>query len=250
MSKIREILHADHTPEAIQSRLGGAYQHSYLGDAVLGAIDGTVTTFAVVAGVVGAGFPNAVAIVLGLANLVADGFSMAISNYQATNSQRQLVAKARASEERHIDEVPEGEREEVRQIFAAKGFKGDVLDEIVEVITSDRDLWVDTMLREELGMQVEGPQPMRAAVATFVAFVVVGFFPLLPFLVQSFSSDVTFMISIALTGMVFFGVGVLKGRETHQPKLLTGIETVLLGGAAAALSYLIGAWLRGAFGTV
>ena len=128
-------LEAEHTPTAIAERLQASTAHSYLRDFVFGAIDGTVTTFAVVAGTAGAGLPRGVAIILGIANLAADGFSMAVGNYLSTKVERQLIDKARRHEERHIAEVPEGEREEVRQIFAAKGFSGGVLEEIVRVIT-------------------------------------------------------------------------------------------------------------------
>jgi VIT1/CCC1 family predicted Fe2+/Mn2+ transporter len=178
--KWRSELELEHSPEAIRGRLAGLRQHSYLGDAILGGIDGCVTTFAVVAGTVGGGFPNIVAIVLGFANLLADGFSMAVSNYQNTKSQRDLVEEARRTEEQHIEHIPKGEQEEIRQIFASKGFEGVILEKIVEVITQDRRLWVDTMLTEELGLQIEGPRPVRAALVTFGAFFAVGIIPLLP----------------------------------------------------------------------
>ena len=92
-------LDAEHTPAAIRRRLRSATEHSYLRDFVLGAMDGTVTTFAVVAGVAGAGLPSGVAIVLGIANLLADGFSMAAGNYLSTKTDRQLVDRARRIED-------------------------------------------------------------------------------------------------------------------------------------------------------
>jgi hypothetical protein len=137
----RDRLSADHTPEAIARRVAAATQHSYLGDGVLGAIDGTVTTFAIVAAAAGAGFSGAVALVFGFANVLADGFSMAVSNYLRSKSDRQVVERARAMEEHHIETIPEGEREEIRHVFAAKGFEGKILDEIVEVIPGSPRSW-------------------------------------------------------------------------------------------------------------
>lgn len=241
-------LTAEHHPSAIRARLDGAQQHSYLGDAVLGGIDGCVTTFAVVAGAVGGGFSTIVVIVLGFANLLADGFSMAVSNYQGTKSQRQIVEEARRTEEHHIDHIPEGEQEEIRQIFARKGFEGEVLDKIVDVITQDRQLWVDTMLTEELGLQVTGPSPMRAALATFAAFCVVGIIPLLPFLVPGLTTNQTFFASALVTALAFFGVGMVKGLVLGRSAVRGGLETLLVGGLAAFLAYVVGMWLRQAFG--
>ncbi len=239
---------AEHHPEAIRARLSRKYRHNYLGDAVLGAIDGCVTTFAVVAGAVGAGFPNLVAAVLGVANLVADGFSMAVSNYQGTKSEQHLLERVRETEEAHIEQIPEGEREEIRQIFIAKGFAGTTLEKIVHGITSDRKLWVDTMIREEWGLQVEGADPLRAALATFVAFLLVGILPLVPFLATVISPDKSFVLSAAITAVAFFGVGFVKGRETDRAPVLSGIETLLTGGAAASLAYFVGSWLHGLYG--
>ncbi|MCE7984705.1 MAG: hypothetical protein DYG89_26330 [Caldilinea sp. CFX5] len=241
-------LEAEHRPAAIRARLEGIQQHSYLGDAVLGGIDGCVTTFAVVAGAVGGGFPAIVAIVLGFANLLADGFSMAVSNYQSTKSQREFVEEARHTEETHIEQVPEGEREEIRQIFARKGFDGDTLDQIVDVITQDRQLWVNTMLTEELGLQIDGPSPLRAAVATFFAFFVVGLIPLIPFLIPTLTPTQTFTASALVTALAFFGIGMGKGFVLGRSMARSGLETLLVGGTAALLAYVVGAWLRLTFG--
>lgn len=242
-------LKAEHRPEAIRARLEEPTRHSYVGDAVLGGIDGCVTTFAVVAGAVGGGFSSLVVIVLGFANLLADGFSMAVSNYQGTKTERDQVEEARAQEERHIEMIPEGEREEIRQIFARKGFEGETLEKIVEVITQDRRVWVDTMLTEELGIQIEGPQPLRAALVTFFAFLLVGLIPLIPFLFPYLTQQQMFMVSSTITAMAFFGIGLVKGWITRRSRLRSGLETLLMGGGAAVLAYLVGAWLRQAFGT-
>lgn len=241
-------LEAEHRPAVIQARLAAHRGHNYLGDAVLGGVDGCVTTFAVVAGAVGGGFPAVVAIVLGFANLLADGFSMAVSNYQGTKSQRELVEQARRTEERHIEKIPEGEREEIRQIFARKGFAGETLEEVVDVITQDRQLWVDTMLTEELGLQVNGPSPLRAGLATFVAFFVVGLVPLLPFFVPNLTPGQTFAFSAGMTAFAFLGIGMAKGLVLGRSPLRSGVETLFIGGTAALLAYMVGAWLRQVFG--
>lgn len=238
-------LQADHTPEAVARRLQAAGHHSYLSDLVLGGIDGTVTTFAIVAGVAGADMPHHVAIILGCANILADGFSMAVSNFLGTQAERHHVEQVRENEARHIDTIPEGEREEIRQIFSAKGFEGDVLDRIVEVITHNRKQWIDTMVTDEYGLQLSGPSPWRAAGATFVAFLAAGFVPLLPFFLPfTLEGRTTFLLSTIATMVTFFLIGAAKGRVLERSLLRSGLETLAVGGAAALLAYGAGAALH------
>ena len=234
-----------HTPQAIAIRIGSTGDHRYVGDFVLGAVDGTVTTFAIVAGAAGAGLSSGVAVILGLANVVADGFSMAASNYLKARSDRHVVDRFRRMEEMHIDEIPEGEREEIRQIFASKGFDGTVLDEIVSVITRDRRRWVDTMLTEEWRLQLETPSPLRAALTTFAAFVLAGLVPLMPlFLAAWFAAEEMFFASAFLAAFAFFSIGVVQGHITERRRLIAGLETLFFGGTAASLAYIVGVWLR------
>ncbi len=233
-------LHAQHTPEAIAARLSASTDHSYVGDAVLGAIDGTVTTFAIVAGARGADLGSGIALVLGLANVLADGFSMAVSNYLRAKADLQVVEHARRVEESHIERIPDGEREEIRQIFLRKGFEGRVLDAAVDVITQDRRRWVDTMLMEELGLRLDPPRPLRAAVTTFVAFLVAGLVPLLPLLAGR-----AFLASAVATAGTFFVIGAVKGRMLRTGPLRGGLETLLIGGGAAVLAYAVGRAARG-----
>ncbi len=237
-----------HTPAAIRERLNLSTEHSYVGDAVLGGIDGCVTTFAVVAGAVGGGFSSLVIVILGLANLLADGFSMAVGNFQGTKSSRDHVAHARRMEEQEIRDFPAGEREEIRQIYMRKGFKGELLESVVEVITEDQDVWVDTMLTEELGLQLDGPSPMKAATTTFFAFLVVGIVPLAPFLWMTQDLSRAFFLSSIFTGIAFFAVGIARGLAVDRRPLWTGFTTLLTGGAAALVAYGVGAWLRVKFG--
>jgi vacuolar iron transporter family protein len=241
-------LAAEHTPEAIRDRLNRAPTASYLRNFIFGAVDGTVTTFAVVSGATGALLPGGVVVVLGAANLLADGFSMAVSIHLGTRGEIEERDRARHEEERQVALVPEGEREEIRQIFAAKGFEGDVLDRVVEVITSDTRRWVETMLSEELGYPRVSPSPARAGLMTFLAFVVAGAVPLAPFLLDLLKdggSARPFFWSAVLTAGVFFGIGSLKSLFVEQRWYRAGVETLALGGGAACLAYLVGALLRG-----
>jgi len=236
----------EHTPHAIATRLEAATTHSYLGDFVLGAVDGAVTTFAIVCGVAGANLSGSVAIVLGVANLLADGLSMATSNYLKARADREVVEHFRAVEERHIDEIPAGEREEIRQIFAGKGFQGDILEEVVKVITRDRRQWVDTMLTEEWGLQLETPQPFRSGLVTFIAFFIAGSVPLVPLIaLRSLPQNQIYLVSAAATALVFVLTGVFRGKIVGQPMIRSGLETLFVGGIAAAMAFVTGAWLRG-----
>ena len=244
----RTQLVEEHHPDAIREKLKNPVRESAIADAVLGGIDGCVTTFAVVSGVVGAGLPPLVALTLGLANLVADGFSMAVSNYESIKAGREHVDSIRDLEYDHIEKIPEGEREEIRQIFMSKGFSGRSLEEVVDTICADRRLWVDTMLTEEHGLQKISRDPVRAAMTTFVSFVIVGAMPLIPFLLPGLEKGAKFAISACLAALMFFSIGAVKSRVFAKPILQSGVSTLITGSAAAALAFIVGYLLREVFG--
>jgi len=236
----------DHTAEAIAQRLATAKSHSYLGDFVLGAVDGAVTTFAIVAGAAGAGLSNGVVLVLGLANVLADGFSMAAGNFLRARADQDVLQRFRRLEETHIENNPDGEREEIRQIFRNKGFDGEMLERVVQVITEDRQRWVNTMLTDEWGLRLEPPSPGRTALATLSAFVLAGLIPLAPLVVLMHRrAGDSFTASAIMTGATFFAIGVVRGRVVDQRPLASGMETLLIGGAAAFVAFLVGWLLQG-----
>jgi VIT1/CCC1 family predicted Fe2+/Mn2+ transporter len=212
---------------------------------VYGAIDGAVTTFAIVNGVIGASLSPSIIIILGFANLLADGFSMAIGNYLAVKTQNEFIQRERKREEWEIDNRIEEEKQEIREIYSKKGFKDELLDEIVRIITSRRKVWVDTMMREELGL-IEGKHsPNISAVNTFVGFNAIGIIPLIPFILGYLSGSYisisnAFFYSVLATASSFFLIGSIRGKVVRKPVMISGFNTLLIGGVAAVVSYCIG----------
>ena len=226
-----------HTIEEISARLSQPARSTYLKDCVYGGIDGAVTTFAIVSGVHGAGFSPTITLALGVASVLADGFSMAAGNYTATKAEYEDIERLRAVEKRHIREVPDGEREEIRQILRGKGLSGQTLEDAVEESSRDESIWIDMMLVEEYGKAPVDPQPMRAALATFFSFMACGLVPLLPFL---FSWHDPYLIATITTAITFFAIGILKSSWSLHPWWRSGIETLLIGSTAAAIAYAAG----------
>ena len=231
-----------HTREAIRRRLAQAHRPSYLRDWVYGGIDGAVTTFAVVSGVAGAQLSPNIMIVIGLASIVADGFSMAASNYSATKTEVDDRRRLRDVERSHIALFPEGEREEIRQILAGKGLSGAALEEAVAAITANEETWINTMLVEEYGLAPSVRSPLQAGAHTFLAFMLCGAVPLLPFLL---GLATPLLWASALTATVFFAIGSAKSLWSLDHWTKSGAETLVIGLGAASMAYLIGHLLRG-----
>jgi VIT1/CCC1 family predicted Fe2+/Mn2+ transporter len=226
------------------------FDKDYVAEFVYGGIDGAITTFAVVAGASGANLNLSVIIILGVANLLADGFSMSVGNYFSTKAEQDNYEKHKAIEYWEVDNMREKEIEEVREIYAKKGFKGDLLEQVVNTIIANKDVWVDTMMKEELEMVKDERTPFKTATVTFIAFVLIGLIPLLSYLsawIFDLNKTHLFLCSCLLTAIGLAIVGYFKSLVTEKNKLISITETLVLGGIAAGLSYLVGAVLEKMF---
>jgi len=235
-----------HSPEAIEARLRGGPKAFYLREWVYGGIDGVVTTFAIVAGVVGASLSPMVVLILGLANLIADGFSMAAGAYSATKVDADNYTRLRIREETHVEKFREGELEETRQILKAKGFEGDDLENMVRAISHDKEVWIEWMMGEEYGLSKPIHTPFMAALNTFAAFVICGSAPILPFYLGMSSS---IWWALLFSGLTFFAIGSLKSYWSVKRWWREGSETLVIGLIAAGISYAIGYGLKSFIGS-
>ncbi len=226
-----------HSPKEIAARLDAQNDSWRLRDAIFGGIDGTVTTFAIVAGVQGAGLASHIVIALGLANVLADGFSMAAGNYAGTKAVADDRRRLWAVEERHVRENPQGEQDELKQILARMGLNGQVLQEAATMISANKRQWIAMMMSAEYGLPPTDDRPIRAALVIFVAFVLAGMLPLLPYLI---GLSPAFSWSTGIAALTFFGIGTIKSRWSLAPWWRSGFETLLIGGLAAGLAYAVG----------
>lgn len=218
----------------------------YISDMVYGSNDGIITTFAVVAGVSGAGLNTAIVIVLGLANLLADGVSMAAGNYLGSKSELDYRKKILDEETWEIENIPECERKEIKEIYREKGFEGQDLARAVEIITSDKKRWINTMMHEEHGFFVENTaslKPIKKAAATLVAFICAGGVPLIPYVFLK-NFDNLFLFSIIFTGVTLFIVGSLRTIFTKRSIIRSGMEMLIVGSVTAGIAYFIGEVLK------
>ena len=239
-----------HNEEAIHGEESflNRYQ-DYLGEFVYGAIDGSVTTFAVVAGATGANMDSSVVIILGFANLIADGFSMSVGSYLSNKAEIENYNKHKETEIWEVENIPEKEREEIREIYEAKGFKGELLEKVVNQICSNKEVWVDTMMTEELNMMKSDKSPLSMAVMTFISFVIIGFIPVLAYVLEFAGIEISnlFLVSTILTIGAFIFIGYLKSIVTETSSFKSISETLALGTIAAILAYFAGNFLEKIF---
>jgi len=221
----------------------GPIQSPYVGDLVLGALDGSVTTFAVVAAATGAGQPASIVLIIGIAILFASGVSMALGNYLGTKSEEEFREKHRRREEYETERFPELEKEEVRKIFADKGFQGEDLERAVEIITSNKKIWVETMMRDELRISPEVRSPWQSGLAMLTAFILAGSVPLLPYLISLFGPGfraLALSSSVVMTFAAIFGVGTARSLVTGRRWWIAGVEMTVIGAIASLIAYVIG----------
>ncbi len=245
---------AAHAPERIKKSLrmakeehGGAGSQ-YIGDFVYGGLDGVITTFAVVSGVAGANLGSEIVLILGLANLFADGFSMATGAYLSAKSEREYYKKERERELWEVKHFPEGERTELREIYQQRGFSPEETNQLVEIFSRDDERFVDAMMVDELGMLKDESNPIFNGLATLGAFVLVGVVPLLIYLLGlafPIDHELNFPLTILLSAIALFGLGAGKVAVTHQHPVRSGMETLLIGALAAGVAYGVGALLKG-----
>ncbi len=244
-----------HSPDAIaraferrHTERHGGTSHQYIGDLVYGGLDGIITTFAVVSGVAGAELGTHVILILGLANLFADGFSMATGAFLSSRSEQEYYENELAREKWEIEHFPEGERLELYHLYLHQGYSEEDARKLVEIKTKEPEAWLQSMMVEELGLLPDERKPLLSALATLAAFVVAGALPLLVYLagmVIPIPSHLSFPISLALSGLALFGLGAAKVYVTGQNPLRSGLEMLIVGGLAAGVAYAVGALLKG-----
>jgi VIT1/CCC1 family predicted Fe2+/Mn2+ transporter len=222
-------------------------ESSYIRDLVFGFGDGVNTSLGIVAGVGGAVIAADVVILAALIGMFTGAKAMAVQNYLAVKSQKEVLESEIKREEFEIEHMPEKERQEIEDIYRSKGFHGDQLKGIVDKITSDKQVWLNTMLTEELGLNLEIiGSPLRGALVMFGAFLLGGILPILPYFVVksgSLSSMSAIWIAIALSVASSFIIGAIKSRMAKKNWLKGGIEMAGLGTGIALVGYGIGSEL-------
>lgn len=216
---------------------------SSLSDIILGGQDGLVNVLGVILGVAAATNDAHIVLVAGLAATFAESVSMGAVAYTSTMADADFYESEREREHRHIRQTPHLEREEIRAMFADKGFRGDLLERIVSTITANPDVWVAMMMAEEHRLTpVDRTHALRSAIVVGVSAVAGSLVPLIPFALLSVTTSI--WVSVLLTALVLFSVGAYKARVTIGHPLRSGVELAIIGTVSALVGYAIGLLLK------
>jgi VIT1/CCC1 family predicted Fe2+/Mn2+ transporter len=214
-------------------------QTNWLRDVILGGQDGLVNILGIILGIIAGGGSNTVLLAAGFAAAITESISMGAVGYTSAVSQRDYYQAEQARESSEIDTMPEQERQEIRDIYAAKGFSGDLLERVVETITANRDRWLQTMMDEELHLQpVENVDILRSAVVITIATLIGHMIPLVPFLVLP--RVPALITGIVLSAIVLFGVGLYSALTLVGSWWRSGLKMLVIGLGAAGIGFLIG----------
>ena len=208
-------------------------------DIVIGMSDGLTVPFALAAGLTGAINSAGIIVTAGLAEIAAGSIAMGLGGYLAAKSDAEHYASERLREETEVIEKPQVEADEITEIFEQYGLSHEESQPLVNALSRNPKLWVDFMMRYELGLEEPDPKRARNSAATIAAsYVAGGFIPLAPYMIFH-TAHMALMLSIAITLVALAVFGYIKGRYTGAPPLRSSVQTTLVGGLAAAAAFAI-----------
>ncbi|MBI4146262.1 VIT1/CCC1 transporter family protein [Candidatus Woesearchaeota archaeon] len=208
-------------------------------DVILGGQDGLVNVLGIVLAVAEATNSRSVILISGLAATFAESISMAAVAYTSSKASKEYYDRQLAMEWQEVREKPAEEVAEVRALYAKKGFKGSLLNQIVKTITSNKKVWVQTMMRDELGLsEDEFAHPVRDALVVGFAAIIGSLIPLIPFILLPI--PIAVVTTLGVSTLVLFGSGAIKANYTGTTPWKSGLEMALVGMTAAIAGYLIG----------
>jgi len=215
-----------------------------LPEIILGGQDGLVNVLGVILGVAAATVSSKIVIVAGLAATFAESISMAAVAYTSKLAEADYYQSEYEREKWEIDHVPDGEREEIKALYENYGFKGKVLEEIIDKITSDKNTWLKVMMEQELKLEeVDRKQALPEAFLVGFSALVGSFIPLTPFFFLPVKTAIT--ISLLITSLTLFAVGYYKAKQTIGRALIKqGLEMAVIGMASAMVGYLVGSLFK------
>jgi VIT1/CCC1 family predicted Fe2+/Mn2+ transporter len=226
-------------PGRLEVRAEHQHKSNWLRDVILGGQDGLVNILGIILGVIAGGGSNTVLLATGFAAAITESISMGAVGYTSSISERDYYSAERARELKHIETAPEAERSEVRELYVAKGFSGELLERVVNTITANRDSWLATMMDEELHLQPVGTADiLRSSVVITVATLIGHLIPLVPFLWLARTPAV--VLAIVLSALVLFGVGVYSSLTLVGDWRKNGVKMVVIGLGAAAVGFAVG----------
>ena len=210
-----------------------------LKDIILGLQDGIVNVLGLVLGVAAAVNDTRIVIISGLAAMFAESISMAAVAYTSTKAAKEFYNSQLERERKLIEKYPEFEKNDVRQIFLKKGFRGNLLDSVVRKITSSKKLWLDTMMADELRLfPEEYSKPLKASFIVGIASLIGSLIPLFPFFLLNVPLGI--ITSLILSVLILFVVGAIKAKLTIGSWKRSGFEMAIIGTTAAVAGYIIG----------
>ena len=223
----------------VHNHLDPHHRGSNLSDIILGGQDGLVNVLGVILGVAAATSDTRIVIAAGMAAAFAESVSMGAVAYTSTKADHALYESERAREHRHVRLIPSFERDEIRELYRKKGFDGELLEQVVDTITANDDVWVTVMMAEELKLApVEKYGAVRSALIVGIAAMVGSMIPLLPFFLMPLTPAM--WVSILVAGLTLFLTGVYKARLTVGHWARSGIELAIIGIVSALVGYAIG----------
>ncbi|CAM9160095.1 unnamed protein product [Discosporangium mesarthrocarpum] len=215
---------------------------------VFGGLDGILTSFAIVAGAAGGCFIVSVILILGFSNIFADALSMGVGEYLSSKAHNEYVLAEKRREEWELKNHREGEIKEMVDIFVERGMSRQDAEDVIGKMAKYDDFFINLMMNEELGLQVPSggdDDTIKEGFIMFLSFATFGAMPLLgyvvvPFIYPELSINALFIVACAVTGASLFAMGAIKSQFGTLAWYSSGAEMLLLGGACAALAYLIG----------